>query len=77
MNKVNAFFLKLYASPVLIWKLSASIIFLVFGAAIFLVPAISQGLGNGTKTGFGLLLLGYGVFRFFTFYLDYKKPQDE
>ncbi len=77
MNKLNAFFFRLYASPVLMWKLAASVIFLVFGAAVFLVPSLSQGLSNGTKVGFGLLLLFYGVFRFVTFYFEYNKPKDE
>lgn len=73
MDKFNAFFIRLYSNPALLWRLVAAVIFLVFGASVFLIPSLSEGLSPNIKIGFGLLLLFYGIFRFITFYFEYKR----
>ena len=77
MEKLNSFFLKLSKSPGLLWKLGASMIFIVFAGAIFFVPSLSVGLSDSTRATFAGILLAYGIFRLVTFYFAYKSSDDE
>jgi hypothetical protein len=75
MNDLNNFFRKLYSSPVLLWNLTAAIIFISLGVAILVVPSIT-GSDNRFRFGFGSILTIYGLFRFWTFYMGAKDKND-
>jgi hypothetical protein len=77
MESLNKFFLKLYSSPSLLWKLGASIIFIAFAIAIWIVPSLTAGLTSGMRTAFAVLLTFYGLFRFATFYNEFRRGNDE
>jgi hypothetical protein len=77
MNRLNKFFLKLYSSPSLMWKLGASLIFIVFAIAIWVAPSLTAGLTSGMRIAFAALLTFYGLFRFVTFYNEYRQQNNE
>lgn len=77
MDKLNKFFLKLYSSPSLIWKLGASLIFISFAAAVWFVPTLTAGLSNNMRVAFTILLTFYGLFRFATFYSEFSRDNHE
>ena len=76
MDKVNEFFLKLYSNPLLIWKLGAALIFISFALAILFLPNLTVGLSNSMRIAFAALMAFYGLFRFTTFYNDFKHIND-
>ncbi len=76
MDKLNEFFRVIYSNPMLIWKAGAGMIFTGFALALFFMPSLSSGLGDGTARLFAGLLLLYGLYRLFTFYADYKNIRD-
>ncbi len=75
MEKLNGFFVKLFRNPALLWKLGASLIFLAFGMALLLMPSLTEGMSLSTKNTFAVVLLAYGLFRFATFYMEYKRSE--
>jgi hypothetical protein len=77
MDGLNRFFRRIYSNPSLLWKAGAGILFLALGVAMFVVPSFIQGLEKGTRVAFAVLLLIYGLFRFSTFYVEYKRKGDD
>ena len=77
MDKLNSFFLQLFKKPALLWKLGAALIFVFFAGAIFLMPSLIQGLSDSSRKLFAGVLLAYGIFRFVTFYMEYKQRSDD
>lgn len=77
MNNLNSFFARLYSRPSLLWKACAGVLFLGLAIAMFVVPSFINGLDKGTRLGFAFLLLVYGGFRLSTFYVEYKRRDDE
>lgn len=77
MNRLNQFFRTLYSSPSLIWKAAAGLSFLGLGLFALVVPTFMAGLSDMTRYGFSGLLMLYGVFRLFTFYMEYKNAERE
>ncbi|MCW5907028.1 MAG: hypothetical protein KIS94_04160 [Chitinophagales bacterium] len=77
MANLNEFFRKLYSNPSLLWKASAGLLFLGLAVAMFVSPNLVQGLEKSTRITFAVLLLVYGLFRLSTFFVEYKRLNDE
>ena len=75
MDRVNKFFRKVYSSPAILWKGFATLIFITIGLAILIVPSLTGG-DNTIRTGFGGMITVYGLYRFWTFYMDVKNLDD-
>lgn len=77
MNPVNEFFKRLYSNPGLMWKGGAAVLFISMAAMIFFVPSITGGMAQGTRNMIGGFIAAYGLFRLFTFFIEYKQIKDE
>lgn len=77
MDGVNEFFKRLYSNPALMWKAGAALVFISMAAMIFFVPAIMGGVAKSTRTLSAALIGAYGLFRLFTFFIEYKQVKDE
>jgi len=77
MNSFNKFFRKLYSTPSLLWKAGAAVIFFFFSLAIYFMPNLTLGFTDGSRLMFAALLFVYSLFRFYTFYAEYKSHGDE
>ncbi len=77
MDEINKFFRKVYSSPAIMWKGAAALIFISFGIAVFAIPSLTAGITTTMRTGFAGMLTVYGLFRFWTFYMDIKGMDDE
>jgi hypothetical protein len=77
MDKLNQFFLKLYSNPSLLWKLGASLVFISFAAAVWIVPSITAGISESNRHIFAALLVFYAIFRFYTFYNEFRQVDNE
>jgi hypothetical protein len=77
LNETNRFFKKLYSSPSLLWKGGAGVLFIALGFTIVAFPAFIDGLDVKTRYLFAGLLILYGLFRWGTFYAEYKSKRDE
>jgi len=75
MDKLNKFFRKVYSSPAIMWKGCAALIFVTIGLAILAVPSLTGG-PLSLRLSFGGLITVYGLFRFWTFYMDIKGLDD-
>ena len=73
MDKFNKFFLKLFSSRSLLWKVSFAVLFVVTGIGIL----IEFGVNDNLMAAFGGVLILYGLSRFFAFYTEYKSEDDE
>lgn len=77
MNKQNQFFSRVFASPSLIWKGGAGLLFIAIAIVIALFPSLTNGISSGTRYAFAALLTVYGLFRIGTFYVEYKSISNE
>ena len=73
MNKSNQFFKKIYSSPSLLWKACAGVLFLGLAIVILFVHSLTGNIGNSTRYSFAGLLIVYALFRFGTFYVEFKR----
>jgi hypothetical protein len=69
----NNFFRKLSTHPALIWKGGVAVIFIPTAVAMFFM----YGLHDFSMGAFAGLLFLYGLYRFYTFYQELKRPDDE
>ncbi len=58
-------------------RLLFSLVFLSIGLAIIYIPSITNGADANTRLLFGGLMLVYGSYRFFTFWVEFKKARKE
>lgn len=52
-------------------------IFIVMACALFLLPNLAAGLEKGSRLLFAGIMLVYGLFRFSTFWIEYKQISNE
>lgn len=76
MLAMNDFFRILFSNPGLLWKAGAGFIFIGLAAFIFFEPGLTVGGDKSTANIFAALLGAYGLYRFATFYFDYKNIRD-
>lgn len=76
MDELNKFFKKVYTNPAAMWKGCAALIFVTIGLAVIIIPSLMGG-SLGLRLGFGGLTTVYGLFRFWTFYIDIKGMDNE
>ena len=77
MNPLNKFFKKFYSTPSLLWKIGAALIFFFFSLSIAFLPNLTIGFTDSSRLMFAGLLFVYSLFRFYTFYAEYKSYEDE
>lgn len=76
MDELNKFFRKVYSSPAAMWKGIAALIFITTGTALVIIPSLT-GWDFKPRLGFGGMMIIYGLFRLWTFYIDIKGQDDE
>ncbi|MCX6199720.1 MAG: hypothetical protein NTY88_10960 [Bacteroidetes bacterium] len=74
---MNQFLKIIFASPSMLWKAGAALIFLCFSLALFFVPSLTVGFTTNSRYAFGGLMLFYSLFRFYGFYSEYKQANRE
>lgn len=77
MNRSNQFFKRLYSRPSLLWKACAGIMFFALALVILFIPSITGNLDDNTRYAFAGVLIVYALFRFGTFYAEFKRDSDE
>lgn len=74
------FFKRVMKSPMLIWKLSAGVVFAGIGLVLLMAPNVILGTIDksslATTRIFAGLILIYGSYRLVTFYVDLKSRSD-
>ena len=76
MDDLNKFFKKVVSSGALMWKGCAALLFMCIGLAVLLVPSLTAGAEPKLRSGVGGLITAYGIFRLWTFYMEYKRLDD-
>lgn len=74
---MNEFFRILFSNPGLLWKAGAGFIFIGLAAFIFFAPNLTVGGDKSMGNIFAALLLAYGIYRFATFYFEYKNIRND
>ena len=77
MNRHDNFFKRLSGSPELLWRAFAGLLFFLLAVAILFDPSLTKGMEKNMRYGFAALLILYSLFRFGTFYMEYKRYKDE
>jgi hypothetical protein len=77
MDNSNKFFKTLYSSPSLLWKAGAGLIFFFLSIALVVNPSLTGGLTDNTRWMLGGVMMLYALFRFYSFYAEYKSYGDE
>ena len=75
MDRINDFFKKVYSHPSTLWKGCFALLFISIGIAILILPSLTGG-DMTIRTGFGGMITVYGLYRFWTFYMDVKGLDD-
>ncbi len=75
MDHINDFFKKVYTHPAIMWKGCFAVLFIALGPAILILPSLTGG-DMTIRAGFGGMITVYGLYRFWTFYMDVKGLDD-
>lgn len=70
-NRPNIFS-KLLSSPLMLLKAVASLVFITVAIYIF----VQFGVKDLSLFGFGCVIFVYGIWRFYTFYADFKRLEE-